>query len=394
MKHGCARAPLLLGILLGCILTLGIALRPSTALASANPSTAPVIAYQARLDGQILDDTALGTDSSGAYLIHHLLITALLHPIGAGPALALRLDLSEAILPDAGIVQGPDVFPGGGTVNAAGLLRGSARVTDPGGTISVYVADVRGLYLADGSSHLDLEGAGVGQAQGGTASLFVTIAPHLGSAISGQVSGSLNLPQAALDLLNDSGPLAGPTLWYLVRASGLASLGLLCVTVLIGLALRVRLWQPTLERWRVYDLHLTCSILTAVSLALHLLAVFVDRVVPFSLADMLIPLHASYQPLWIAAGMFGLYLLLIVWGSSLIRSRISYSFWRRLHPLALAALGLVMLHALFAGTDGLALWLRAALALIAFAVIWLFILWMRLKAAAPKKPRHPISSQS
>jgi len=113
--------------------------------------------------------------------------------------------------------------------------------------------------------------------------------------------------------------------------------------------------------------------------------------VPFSLLDILIPLHASYQPLWIGAGILALYLLLVVWGSSLIRARIGHSLWRRLHPLALGALGLVLLHALFAGTDGPTLWLRAALALIALAVIWLFLLWMRLKAR-PAKPRRPQAS--
>ncbi len=375
---------LLLGVLI--LLAGALALRPAAAqAASSAPTTAAqAIAYRAQFDGQMQEDTLLGSDSQGD-LIHHLRLTAALHPTGSGPALALRFDLSEAILPDAGIVQGTDVLPGGATVDASGLLRGSAWVTDPGGTITLYVAGVRGLYLADGSTHLDLEGAGVGQAQGGTVSFFITIAPHLGETLSGQLSGTLNLPQAALDLLNQSGPLAGPTLWYLMRASGLAALTLLSATVLIGLALRVRLWQPALERWRVYDIHLTCSILTAILLALHLLSVFLDRVVPFSLADMLIPLHASYQPLWIAAGILGLYLLLVVWGSSLIRNRLSYSLWRRLHPLALAALGLVMLHALFAGTDGPALWLRAALVVVALAVVWMFMLWMRLKIAQPRK---------
>ena len=132
--------------------------------------------------------------------------------------------------------------------------------------------------------------------------------------------------------------------------------------MLIGLALRVRLWKETLERWRVYDVHLTISILAAIFLGVHLLLVFLDRIVPFSLADILIPLHDSYQPIWIASGIVGFYLLLVVWGSSLMRSKLSYKLWRSLHPLALGALGLAMLHALFAGTDGSTAWLRIMLA--------------------------------
>jgi sulfoxide reductase heme-binding subunit YedZ len=126
--------------------------------------------------------------------------------------------------------------------------------------------------------------------------------------------------------------------------------------------------------------HLTVSVLTGVFLGTHLLLVFLDRIVPFSLADILIPLHDSYQPIWIAAGILGFYLLLVVWGSSLVRSKIGYSLWRQLHPLALLALGLVMLHALFAGTDGPQLWLRIALVLIVLAVIWLAERWKRVKS--------------
>jgi sulfoxide reductase heme-binding subunit YedZ len=357
-----------------------LALQPAVASAAGTTPQAANknISYKGQLSGQF-DDSYLGTDNQG-YTIHYLTINVTLTPQDShNPPLLVRLYVSEAFYPGVSTQEQQDVLPGGGQVIAAGILRGTASVSNAGGTIPLYVANVSGLVLGDSTIHFDIEGAGTGKASGGKTSLYLTINPAVGQDLTGQVTGTLDIPQAALDLITSNDPLAGPTFWYFLRASGLAALALLAATVLIGLALRVRLWKATLERWRVYDVHLTVSILTAVFLALHLALVFMDRIVPFSLADMLIPLHDSYQPIWVAAGIMGVYLLLVVWGSSLIRSKLSYSLWRSLHPLALGALGLAMLHALFAGTDGPTLWLRVVLVLITLAVIWLFDRWMRLK---------------
>lgn len=345
------------------------------------------ITYNARLAGQVTDTTYLGSDSQG-YTIYALTIIATLNPQGKNPPLSLRLDVSEALLPGIATQQQQDVLPTGGMVTTTGFLRGTATESNVGGTITFYAANVSGLDLVDGSMHFDLEGTGTGKATGGRSSLYLTIAPAVGDQISGQVTGTLDIPQAALAVLTSNDPLISPAVWYLLRASGLAALALLSAVVLIGLALRVRLWRERLERWRVYDVHLTCSVLTGVFLAVHLLLVFLDHIVPFSLADLLIPLHASYQPLWVACGIIALYLLLVVWGSSLLRSKIGHRLWRSLHPLALGALGLTMLHALFAGTDGPTLWLRGALVAVTVAVIWLFDRWMRLRTVEEAQRRR------
>jgi len=383
------------GILLGTLLAaIGLAVGTPAAFAAGTPQAASqIINYSAQLSGQITADTYLGSDFQG-YNLHFLTIDATLNPQGNSPPLAVHLNVSEAFYPNDGTQDQQDVLPNGGTVSTTGFLRGEATVTNTGGTIKLYVENTSGLNLEDGSMHFDVEGTGTGQASGGKTSLYLKIDPAVGEQLTGQVSGTLDIPQAALDLITSTDPLVGPTVWYILRASGLAALFLLAASVLIGLALRVRLWKETLERWRVYDVHLTCSVLTGVFLAVHLVLVFLDRIVPFSLADMLIPLHDSYQPIWIAAGILGFYLLLVVWGSSLIRARLGYSLWRKLHPLALGALGLVMLHALFAGTDGSNFWLRMLLVFIVIAVIWLFNSWMQVREVEnrrrkPTPPRQP-----
>lgn len=361
-----------------------LALQPTAAQAAQNTHGAPqaahkIINYTGKISGAITENTYLGTDDQG-YSLYYLTIKATLTPQGTDPSLVVNINVSEGLLPGISTQHQQDVLPNGGTVNASGTMRGNATVTNTAGTITLYVANVSGLDISDGSMHFDLEGTGTGKASGGKTSLYLNFSSSDGDTITGQVTGTVDMPQGALDLITSKDPLVGPTVWYLMRASGLAALATLAATVLIGLALRVRLWKERLERWRVYDVHLTVSVLTGVFLATHLLLVFLDRIVPFSLADMLIPLHDSYQPIWIAAGILGFYLLLVVWGSSLVRSKIGYSLWRQLHPLALLALGLAILHALFAGTDGPQLWLRITLVIIVLAVIWLAERWKRVKS--------------
>jgi sulfoxide reductase heme-binding subunit YedZ len=380
--------------LVGIVGAASLLALPPAAVRAAAPASSQaaqkVFEYAGQVSGQIVDDTYLGSDAQG-YELHQLTIAADLAPRQGAPALTLHLDVSEGFVPLFANTQKPDVLPGGGTVQVQALLSGTASVTNPTGTIGLYTANVSGLMLTDAknSIHFDVEGIGVGQASGGKTSLYLTLVPWAdGVTINGQVTGSVDMPQKALDLLTSNDPLIGPTVWYLMRASGLAALAMLALVVMIGLALRVRLWKERLERWRVYDVHLTVSVLLGVFLGLHLLLVFLDRIVPFSLADMLIPLHDTYQPLWIGAGIVAFYLLLVVWGSSLIRSRLGYSLWRRIHPVALLALGLVVLHALYAGTDGSRTWLVWSLLGAGVVVAWLCERWWRLKRVEPPPRRR------
>jgi sulfoxide reductase heme-binding subunit YedZ len=383
------RPAVLLAALLALVGLVGMAvLQPAFASAAgttpqATPKPPP---YQADLKGSF-DDLYLGVDGQG-YSVHYLTITLTITPKDKSLPLLAHLTMYEAFYPGTKTQLQTDVFPGGAKVPTEGVLRGDATITDTGGAMTIFRANVSGLVLGDGSFHLDMQGTGTGKATGGKATLYLTVNTSAEQDLTGSATGAVSIPQEAIDLITSHDPLLGPTIWYFLRASGLAALVLLFLTVLIGLMLRIRLWAKFLTRWRVYDVHLTVSLLTGIFLGIHLILVFLDRIVPFSLADILVPFHASYQPIWIAAGIIGAYLLVVVWGSSLIRKYIGYKAWRALHPVALGALGLVMLHAVFAGTDGTTPWLRIGVIAMALVVIWLFEHWMSLRTAEEQNRRN------
>jgi DMSO/TMAO reductase YedYZ heme-binding membrane subunit len=64
----------------------------------------------------------------------------------------------------------------------------------------------------------------------------------------------------------------------------------------------------------------------------------------FRVFDILLPIHSPLQPKLNLAGAVALYLLALVFVSSLMRNRIGRPLWRRLHYLVFPAAVLFFLH--------------------------------------------------
>ena len=144
--------------------------------------------------------------------------------------------------------------------------------------------------------------------------------------------------------------------WYLARASGIVAFVLLTIAVILGLTLsgraRLRYWP----RFAVEDVHRFAGLLTGVFVALHLLVLFADSYVPFSLTQLVVPGASSYRPLATAVGVVAAELLVALAIANRYRKRLSYRFWRRTHYLNFAVWGLALAHGLATGTDRGAAW--------------------------------------
>ena len=147
---------------------------------------------------------------------------------------------------------------------------------------------------------------------------------------------------------------ADPTLWYVTRAAAISSYVALTATVGLGLlrsmARQIRV-SGARTFWLLDELHQFLAILTAAFLALHLLTLMLDPYLPFSLANLLIPLGEPYSPFGSALGVLALYAMVVILASSWLRRFLSYSFWRALHYISFVAFVLVTAHGLFAGSD-------------------------------------------
>ena len=144
--------------------------------------------------------------------------------------------------------------------------------------------------------------------------------------------------------------------WDVARAGGLTAYALLTASVLIGLALSLH-WQSA--RWpRLINnaLHNYLTLLGAIFLGVHILAVWADPFTHFGLNEIWLPLASHYRPLGMAFGIVGLYIGIAIGISTWLRPRIGYQLWRKLHLLTLALYVFATVHGIVSGTDTRTWW--------------------------------------
>ncbi len=139
--------------------------------------------------------------------------------------------------------------------------------------------------------------------------------------------------------------------WYLARAAGLMAWILLTLTLLWGTLVSGRLVaNPRLKRW-LHDVHPFLAGLGLGALALHIVAAIADTQSKLSLTDVALPFQAGWNPSAIAYGALGLWLLVMVEVTALLRDRLPRGLWRKIYLLSYGACWATALHAAFAGTD-------------------------------------------
>ena len=168
--------------------------------------------------------------------------------------------------------------------------------------------------------------------------------------------------------------LNGPALWYATRATGLVTLLLLTASVLLGVMTAGRFSSDKWPRFLTVGLHRNISLLVLIFLALHIGTTVVDTYTSIPAAAAFVPFASSYKAPWLGLGAVAVDLLIVVVLTSLLRRRLGFRAWRRLHWLAYACWPIALAHGLGTGTDRKTLWVFAATlgcaAAVAVAATW------------------------
>ena len=128
---------------------------------------------------------------------------------------------------------------------------------------------------------------------------------------------------------------------------GLGAVGAASINLLLGMLLSLR-YSPV-QRWphrkiKLFALHQWTAYLTiAFTLTHPLVLLFLDKP-HFRLYDIVWPIQSPLQPYINLAGAAALYLLLLVFVSSLLRTQIGRPLWRSLHYLVFPAAVLLLVH--------------------------------------------------
>jgi methionine sulfoxide reductase heme-binding subunit len=147
-------------------------------------------------------------------------------------------------------------------------------------------------------------------------------------------------------------------LWWLVsRASGIVAIALISLSVLVGLAMAVRL-VPARHKRSAAALHEHMAMVALVAIAVHGAALLGDGWLRPGLAGITIPFALHYRPAFTGAGIVAGYLALLLGPSFYVRRRLGARTWRRLHRATPLVWVLAAVHTLGSGSDAASLWLR------------------------------------
>lgn len=145
--------------------------------------------------------------------------------------------------------------------------------------------------------------------------------------------------------------MTSPLLWYLNRGTGVVLLIAFTATVVLGVLATGRSTTPLWPRFITQGLHRALAASTVLMLAAHVVSAVVDEYVDIRWWQALVPVGATYEPLWLGLGTFSLDLLVAVVLTSLLRTRMRHRTWRAVHLLSWLAWGAAAVHAVGIGTD-------------------------------------------
>jgi sulfoxide reductase heme-binding subunit YedZ len=173
--------------------------------------------------------------------------------------------------------------------------------------------------------------------------------------------------------------------WLASRASGLVALGLVTISVALGLTMAGRLSKKPGANRALSAIHEQTAVTGLVAIAVHGLTLLGDPWLHPGPGGISIPFVIDYRPLWTGLGIIGGWLAAVLGLSFYMRKRIGPRLWRKAHRATIIVFALGVAHTLGAGTDAASPWLFYPLILVS---AWIAVLFAARVAAGIRKGRR------
>ncbi|MGE5249164.1 MAG: hypothetical protein ACM3QS_03025 [Bacteroidota bacterium] len=148
--------------------------------------------------------------------------------------------------------------------------------------------------------------------------------------------------------------------WYLSRASAFAALGLLWVSMLLGLLITDKMAKNWPGAPVAFALHEFVSLLGLGFGLFHALILLGDHYINYRLAQILMPFGSvNYHPVWVGLGQIGFYTWAIISATFYIRQHIGSKAWKFIHYLSFFNFAIAVMHGIASGTDSSTTWAQA-----------------------------------
>lgn len=177
-------------------------------------------------------------------------------------------------------------------------------------------------------------------------------------------------------------------LWYVSRATGLASIVLLTVVLVLGVLGPIRRASgrkasDALPPAVSVGLHRTLALGMVCFLAVHVVTAVVETYVDIGWLSVIVPFTSGYKPLSVGLGAIALDLLVAVVATALLRKRLPAGLWRVVHRAAYALWPVAALHGLLLGAGEPALLRYVTVACLAAGLFAVLLRWLTSPGSRP-----------
>ncbi|CAH2714201.1 hypothetical protein BACCIP111895_01362 [Neobacillus rhizosphaerae] len=145
------------------------------------------------------------------------------------------------------------------------------------------------------------------------------------------------------------------SVWNLIRTSGF--LGFYFMTLSLSLGLFSSLSVLKKKKAFFVSLHQTSGWFGLLTIIFHIVLIWQDQYVPYSLGELFIPFYAENEPVYSALGTLSFYLFFMVISSSdFFIKKLGLKIWKKIHLAVIPAWVFMMIHGLAIGTDSTEPW--------------------------------------
>jgi sulfoxide reductase heme-binding subunit YedZ len=188
--------------------------------------------------------------------------------------------------------------------------------------------------------------------------------------------------------------LTSPYLWYTTRVTGMVTLVLFTLVIILGTLVANRVGGKKIGRFELNELHRSITMVAMAFLVIHILTTLLDSYVATGWLSPILPFLSHYRRVGVALGAVAFDLMIAVWVSSLLKVRVKNQSWRFIHWFSWLAFASAVIHAYMTGTDakdGVGLALVAACTLgVLVSALWRF--FARPARAAGRTALSPLAA--
>lgn len=150
--------------------------------------------------------------------------------------------------------------------------------------------------------------------------------------------------------------MSGQALWFANRGSGVVLLVIVTLATVLGVLSTARAGSRWWPRFLTQGLHRNVALLSVLLTVAHAATAVIDEYVDIRWWQAVVPLGATYRPLWLSLGTLALDLMVAAAVTSVLRQRMRHGLWRLIHGTTYAIFALGVVHGIGIGTDAREPW--------------------------------------